>query len=579
MGQFQGFDVALVRELAAHLDSVAGSMVPMHRQLTQLLRSAADDMAPQPVSGSPELEPVMGTLALPTGPPLPLPTVSDPTDFPVELSPGSMSSAALSAGPMPASLDPRLHQTAADIRTRCDRLEQIGKATPLSALLDAGAQLDTLVDLNALPPPTADGAEVATWWAGLTPAQRDQYLYLKPDVLQTLKGLPADVLERAVHLAYFKVQPYKTNSNETKGSVKLSLGIFDLGEGFAFRTELMSDGTYRVTMINNAQAGVKIGEEADDVKLTLSGTVKLEIGDTWVFRSKADADRLQDDIHQAFLLRQQEMAPDMNPMGVATAELEKVLDRIGEPQIRMGMLGTEGNFELKAGRFTNGLKLDSTVSTITSTVDPLRPTVTTSYDFKVENTGAFGTAGKFEGVHVTGGVVQVTRDKNNPDPDTNILSVRVIQSVEDKLGAGFEADGKAASASAKAAATHTHVVTLNVPIGNSAPDQAAAREWLAGPQGDAPALASPLGTPAVPAAPPPPDADAFTRMAHERGQVSDIQYAGSTADLKLGGKLKLGGVKFGFEAAAGNKEEHVTGRRYLSAPDPVTGERHFVPIP
>ncbi|NSC24695.1 hypothetical protein FM076_27480 [Streptomyces albus subsp. chlorinus] len=577
MGQFRGLDPARVRELAGQLDSAAGAMVPLHRRLAQLLQAAAGDMNPKPVSSSPELEPVVRE-AVPAGVPLPLPTVTSSPSELAALFPWA--AGGLAKGPMPASLDPNLRQAAADMRTRCDRLEQIVKATPLSALLDGAAQLDTLVDLNAVPQPNAAEADVRKWWDGLTPAQRDQYLYLKPDVLQTLRGLPQDVVDQAKQLAYFKVVPYKTSGEETKGSVKLTLGFFEIGEGFAFRTEQMSDGTYRVTMINNAQAGVKLKEGDDDTKLTLSGQVKLEVGDTWVFKDKAAADRLQQDIHQAFLLRQQEMAPDMNPMGVATMELDKILDRIGEPAIKMGKLGTEAQFELGLGSFTNGVKFNSDVSTITSTVDPKRPTVTTSYDFTVENTGALAQGkGKFEGTAVTAGSVQVTRDKNNPDPNTNIVSINVIQSVEDKLGLAFDEDAKVVSGSYKKGGTSTHVVSLNVPIGASAQEQAAARQWLARPTGLAGPGGAALTTPMIPTGAPPPDADAFTRLAHSRGRVTDVQYAGTTTDLKLGATLKLEGITFGFEAAGGNKEEHVTGQRYLGAPDPQTGERRFVPLP
>ncbi|MGP3985943.1 hypothetical protein [Streptomyces sp. 3N207] len=573
MGQFQGLDPAGVRELAGHLDTVAGSMVPMHRQLTQILQAAANDVAPQRVSTSPELDPVLTTLQLPGGAPLPLPQTSSVTDFPVELFPHSMSAGALAAGPMPGSVDPFLRQTAADIRTRCDRLEQVAQAAPLGAQLDAGALLDSMVDLNATPKPNAGEDAIAKWWAGLTPAQREQYLYLKPEVLETLKGLPPEVQQQAASLAYFKVVPYKTSSEESTGGVKLSLGIFEIGQGFAFRTEQMSDGTYRVTMINNGQAGVKVDNGG---ALTLSGAVKLEIGDTWVFRDKAEADRLQQDIHQVFMLRQQEMAPDMNPMGVATMEIDKILKRIGEPQIKTGTLGTEGSLEIAGGNLTVNAKFAGNMSTITSTLPDKPHTVTESRDFVVEGTAAAGNGKKIESGTVLNGTIQVVRDKNNPDPNTNITAVRLIRTVEGKLNGSFggELDVKAAevSGSYKSGGTNANVVTVNVPIGAAPDEQAAARQWLQTPPGSA------LINPGVPAGPPPPDADLFTKLAHQRGQVSAVSYQGRATEVKAGAKVTIEGIPFGFEGTVGAKEDHVVGQQYLGAPDPKTGERRFVPI-
>ncbi|MGI5347885.1 hypothetical protein ACQEU8_06770 [Streptomyces sp. CA-250714] len=572
MGQFQGLDPAKVRELAGHLDTVAGSMVPMHRQLTQILQSAADDVAPQKVSTSPELDPVLMTLQMPGGAPLPLPRTSSVTDFPVELFPHSMSAGALAAGPMPGSIDPFLRQTAADIRTRCDRLEQVARAAPLGAQLDAGALLDSMVDLNAVPKRDAGEDAVAKWWAGLTPAQRQQYLYLKPEVLETLKGLPADVLEQAKSLAYYKVVPYKTSSHESAGSVKLQLGIFEIGQGFAFRTEQMSDGTYRVTMINNGQAGAKI--EAGD--LELSGAVKLEVGDTWVFKNKAEADRLQTDIHQAFMLRQQEMAPDMNPMGVATMELQKILGRIGQPHIRTASVGAEGSVEIGGGNVTPNIKMGDNISKITSTIPGLPPSVTESREFIVEGTFTKGEGVKTEFGTVFNGTIQVVRDKNNPDPNTNITAVRLIRTVEGKLNGQFggELDGKAAevSGSYKLGATGANVVTVNVPIGAASDEQAAARKWLQEPP------ASVLLNAGVPSGPPPPDADLFTKLAHSRGQVSAVTYQGSASEIKAGAKVTIEGIPFGFEGKVGTKDDRVIGQQYLGAPDPKTGQRQFVPI-
>ncbi|MDF4252504.1 hypothetical protein [Streptomyces sp. WMMB303] len=572
MGEFQGFDPARVRELAVHLDQVAGSMAPMHRRLNQILQAAAADVAPQSVSTSPELDPVLSTLQLPGGVPLPLPQVSAPTDFPVELLPPSMSAGALAAGPMPGSLDPFLRQTAADIRARCDRLEQVVRAAPSTAALDAGKLLNALVDLDATPKPDAGEEAVAKWWAGLTPAQREQYLYLKPEVLETLKGLPPDVLQQARQLAYFKVVPYRTSSQESAGSTKLTIGIFELGEGFAFRTEQMNDGTYRVTMIDNGQAGVKVKGEG----LSLSTGVKFEYGDTWVFKSKAEADKLQDDIREAFLLRMQEKTPDMNPMGFASLRLAEVLERLPEPRLKISTVGVETQTEIGSAPTTLGIKFSSNVSTINSTINERRPSVTESRDFIVEGTVTRGKGLKADTGMVLNGTIQVVRDKNNPDPDTNITAVRVIRTVEGKLNGSFggEIDGKVlgASGSYKTGRTRAQVVTVNVPIGAAPEEQAAAREWTRTP----PVAA--LANPGVPAGPPAPDADLFTRLAHRRGQVSAVSYEGNASELKVGGKVTIEGIPFGFEATAGNKEDHVIGRQYLGAPDPKTGERTFVPI-
>ncbi|WP_369206686.1 hypothetical protein [Streptomyces sp. PU-14G] len=572
MGQFRGFDVARVRELAGYLDSVAGSMAPMHRQMTQVLQAAAGELTPRKVSTSAELQPLLSTLSMPGGVPLPLPTASPVTDFPVELFPSSMSAKALAAGPPPGSVDPFLRQTAADISTRCDRLEQVVKAAPASVSLDAGELLNGFADLRAIPPHNTDQAAVATWWAGLTQGQRAQYLYLKPEALEALTGLPEDVTRTAQQLAYFKVVPYKTSSHETTAGAKLTIAFFELGEGFGFRTEQMSDGTYRVTMIDNLRAGYKpdLGDGID-----IGAAAKLELGDTWVFKDKAAADRLQQDINRAYLLRLQ-LKHGQGGMGgtyFALRELDEVLARIGQPKLEVVTASVESNAELGVGLTTPGIKFDGTYSKITSTIDPERPTVTESRDFKVEGTATHGKVVKAETGTVIGGTIQVVRDKNNPDPNTNITAVRLIRTVEGKLGFSAGADAGVVSGTYKDAGTSAHVVTLNVPVNSTPQEQAAARTWLKTPP------TSMLTAPVVPSDPPPPDGDVFSRLAHDRGQVSAVSYKGSAQELKLGGTFKIEGIPIGLEASGADKEDHVVRQQYLGAPDPATGKRRFVPLP
>ncbi|MBO8191541.1 hypothetical protein ITI46_07525 [Streptomyces oryzae] len=571
MGGFQGFDPARVRELAGHLDSVAGSMVPMHRQLSQILESAAADMAPQKASTSPELQPLVDNPGVPVatgGIP-----ISSVYGIPTGYLPGPRTQGeALAGGPLPGSVDPFLRQTAADIRARCDRLEQVRKAAPASVTLDAAALLAVEpVDLNAVPKPNAGEQAIAKWWAGLTPAQREQYLYLKPESLETLKGLPADVLQRATQLAYFKVVPYKTSSQESSGGTKLSLGIFEIGEGFALRKEQMSDGTYRVTLIANDQAGLK----TDKKGVSIGGTVKWEVGDTWVFKSKSEADQLQKDLDEAFMLHTEQ---NRNLAGAVWAKLRlpTVLERIGQPKIKVTTAGVEVNASIGAGNLTPGIKFGGNLSTITSTMDPQRPSVTQSRDFTVEPSLVRGKIVKAEFGAVVNGTIQVVRDKNNPDPNTNITTVRLIQTVEGKLGGAFggELGGEKAGASGtyKEGRTNTHVVTVNVPIGANPEEQAAARKWL-----NAPPPAA-LASPVVPSRAPAPDADLFARLAHNRGQVSAVSYKGKASELKLGARFTVEGIPFGFEATAGGKSDRVVDQQYLGAPDPVTGKRNFVPL-
>ncbi|MDI6409782.1 MULTISPECIES: hypothetical protein [Streptomyces] len=577
MGGFQGFDPARVRDLAGHLESVAGSVVPMHSQLSQLLQDAAADVAPQQVTRSPELQPVVDR------PGVPMATGAIPISrvygIPTGYLPGPRTQGeALAGGPLPGSVDPFLRQTAADIRSRCDRLEQVRKAAPPSVELDAGALFGTEpVDLNGVPKPTDGPEKTAAWWAGLTPAQREQYLYLKPEALETLKGLPPDVLRQATRLAYFKVVPYKIASNESGGSTKFTLGIVELGDGFAFRTEQISDGSYRVTLISNGQAGLN----ADGAPV--SAAFKYEFGDTWVFRNKAEADKLRADLKRALALRQQMLHPPSDGSrgggGVAmyaAIEYGKLMERLPDPQLKVKTAGGEVSGAIGVGSVTPGIKFGANFSTITSTIDPGRPSVTQSRDFTVEPSLTRGNVVKGDFGTVVNGTIQVVRDKNNPDPNTNITTVRLIQTVENKLGGTFggELGGKkvGVSGSYREGRSHTHVVTVNVPIGADPAEQAAARKWL-----NAPAPAS-LASPVIPDKPPAPDADLISRLAHNRGQVSAVSYRGKASELKLGGKFTVEGIPFGFEATAAEKGDHLVGQQYLGAPDPKTGRRAFVPL-
>ncbi|EPD91607.1 hypothetical protein ACH4LN_01650 [Streptomyces albus] len=570
MGGFQGFDPARVRDLAGHLESVAGSVVPMHSQLSQLLQDAAADVAPQQVTRSPELQPVVDR------PGVPMATGAIPISrvygIPTGYLPGPRTQGeALAGGPLPGSVDPFLRQTAADIRSRCDRLEQVRKAAPPSVELDAGALFGTEpVDLNGVPKPTDGPEKNAAWWAGLTPAQREQYLYLKPEALETLKGLPDDVRRQATRLAYFKVVPYKIASHESGGSTKFTLGIVELGDGFAFRTEQISDGSYRVTLISNGQAGLKAGTKA-------SAAFKYEFGDTWVFRNKAEADKLQADLKELLMWRMQ-MSHGMSDGAriYAARQYGKLMERLPDPRLKVKTAGGEVSGAIGVGSVTPGIKFGANFSTITSTIDPGRPSVTQSRDFTVEPSLTRGNVVKGDFGTVVNGTIQVVRDKNNPDPNTNITTVRLIQTVENKLGGTFggELGGKkvGVSGSYREGRSHTHVVTVNVPIGADPAEQAAARKWL-----NAPAPAS-LASPVIPDKPPAPDADLISRLAHDRGQVSAVSYRGKASELKLGGKFTVEGIPFGFEATAAEKGDHVVGQQYLGAPDPKTGRRAFVPL-
>lgn len=575
MGGFQGFDPARVRELAGHLDSVAGSIVPMHRQLSQILEAAVADMAPQQASTSPELQPLVDNPGVPmaTGG-IPIAKVYG---IPTGYLPGPRTQGeALAGGPLPGSVDPFLRQTAADIRARCDRLEQVRRAAPSSVKLDAGALLAAdLVDLNAVPKPNAGEQAIAKWWAGLKPAQREQYLYLRPEALQTLKGLPADVLQQATQLAYFKVVPYKTSSHESAGGTKLSIGIFEIGDGYALRTEQMNDGTYRVTMIDNEQVGAKAARP-DKKGISIGGTVRFELGDTWVFKNKAEAEKLRKDIDEAYFLHRQLNGTNLIGVIFAKARLPDVLKRIGEPKITTATVGVEVDGSIGVGNATPGIKFGGNLSRITSTLNPQRPSVTLSRDFVVEPSLTRGKVVKADFGAVVNGTIQVVRDKNNPDPNTNITTVRLIQTVEGKLGGTFggELGGAKAgvSGSYKEGRTNTHVVTVNVPIGANSEEQAAARKWLSAPPPAA------LAGPAIPTDPPAPDGDLFSRLAHDRGQVSAVSYRGKASELKLGGKFTIDGIPIGLEATAGKKSDRVVDQRYLGAPDPETGTRNFVPI-
>ncbi|MFF8285443.1 hypothetical protein ACF06W_22355 [Streptomyces albus] len=570
MGGFQGFDPARVRDLAGHLESVAGSVVPMHSQLSQLLQDAAADAAPQQVTRSPELQPVVDR------PGVPMATGAIPISrvygIPTGYLPGPRTQGeALAGGPLPGSVDPFLRQTAADIRSRCDRLEQVRKAAPPSVELDAGALFGTEpVDLNGVPKPTDGPEKTAAWWAGLTPAQREQYLYLKPEALETLKGLPDDVLRQATRLAYFKVVPYKIASHESGGSTKFTLGIVELGDGFAFRTEQISDGSYRVTLISNGQAGLKAGTKA-------SAAFKYEFGDTWVCRNKAEADKLQADLKELLMWRMQ-MSHGMSDGAriYAARQYGKLMERLPDPRLKVQTAGGEASGTIGVGSVTPGIKFSANFSTITSTIDPGRPSVTQSRDFTVEPSLTRGNVVKGDFGTVVNGTIQVVRDKNNPDPNTNITTVRLIQTVEGKLGGTFggELGGKkvGVSGSYREGRSHTHVVTVNVPIGADPAEQAAARTWLNAP------TRTVLTSPVIPDKPPAPDADLISRLAHDRGQVSAVSYRGKASELKLGGKFTVEGIPFGFEATAAEKGDRVVGQQYLGAPDPKTGRRAFVPL-
>lgn len=130
--------------------------------------------------------------------------------------------------------------------------------------------------------------EQATWWKGLSEAERIKLIETHPDRVYSLKGIPADDLARAKEgwLKDFRgVVPTYTVTHKVKG--EFDIKVFEAEVGAHAKVMRNLDGTYSVEFKVEGDVAAKFGLEG-------SGTLRYNFG------TEAEAQAFRDGFYKIF---------------------------------------------------------------------------------------------------------------------------------------------------------------------------------------------------------------------------------------------------------------------------------------
>nr|WP_104788671.1 hypothetical protein [Streptomyces sp. QL37]PPQ59443.1 hypothetical protein C5F59_24340 [Streptomyces sp. QL37] len=404
-----------------------------------------------------------------------------------------------------------------------------------------------------------------------------------------------------------------SNISDTAGG-KVKIGWFEWGEEYGFQqkvsqanTDVNEDGKVdendklvHMTFTDAASAGlsgstpgVKLGSlgKAD---IDIGGGIKITNGDTWVFKSEADAQRMRDDIEE---MKMWETSMKHSGgygggwySGMKWADKKEDIEKkIGDKKISYSTLGinlyADGGLSIKAGDDTRlGAKLGGKAKIspdVTITKDDVNGNESYTYTAKLEIEGKVGgTAGPLgttAGAKDTRtGALTVTRDQESG----KIVRIDMTQTVEktstsdkgevggDNGQKGKDKRGGKGSVTDSSGETGVEVRTNSVVFGKETDKiteakRSIAEEWLDGSGnntapfeymfGDHSLQEKPAGT------------DPFEQLMYQDGLSSTMRYNGESDAQEFGFEVSLG-MSLGFSISDEHKKETLTDARFLGAP-------------
>ncbi|MFF2327883.1 MULTISPECIES: hypothetical protein [unclassified Streptomyces] len=395
---------------------------------------------------------------------------------------------------------------------------------------------------------------------------------------------------------------------------KVKIGWFEWGNEYGFQqkvsqanTDVNGDGKVDendklvyMTFTDAASAGatastpgVKLGKlgKAD---VDVGGGVKITNGDTWVFKSEEDAQKMRDDIEE---MKMWETSTKYSGgygggwySGMKWADKKKdVEDKIGDKKISYSTIGlnayVDGGLSISAGDESElGAKLGGKAKfspEVTITKDDVNGNESYTYTAKLELEGKVsGSAGPLGGTAAAKdnrtGAITVTRDQKTG----KIVRIDMTQTVEggstsDKGEAkgdngkkdGDKRGGKV-SGTDSSGETGIQVQTNSIVFGKETDQatedkRAVAEQWLNGSGnntapfeymfGDHSLQQKPTGT------------DPFDQLMFQDGLSSTMNYLGQTDAQEFGFEVSLG-MSLGFSISDEHKKETLTDAQFLGAP-------------
>ncbi|XMN06741.1 hypothetical protein ACK8N7_12150 [Streptomyces griseobrunneus] len=401
--------------------------------------------------------------------------------------------------------------------------------------------------------------------------------------------------------------------SDTAGG-KVKIGWFEWGEEYGFQqkvsqanTDINGDGkvdgndkVVSMTFTDAASAGVtastpgvKLGKlgKAD---IDIGGGIKITNGDTWIFASEEEAQKMRDDIEE---MKMWETATKHGGgyggnwySGMKWAEKKEDIERkIGDKKISYSTVGlnayADGGLSIKGGDEDElGAKLGGKAKftpEVTITKDDVNGNESYTYTAKLElegklsgNTGPL--KGTLSGKQDRTGAITVTRDQKTG----KIVRIDMTQTVEsgstsgkvevggDNGESGADKRGGKGSASDSSGETGIEVVTNSVVFGKETDagteaERAVAEQWLDGSGNNTAPFEYLFGDRGMETRPT--GNDPFEQLMFEDGLSSTMRYHGETDAQEFGFEVSLG-MSLGFSISDEQKKETLTDARFLGAP-------------
>ncbi|NEA14825.1 hypothetical protein [Streptomyces halstedii] len=404
-----------------------------------------------------------------------------------------------------------------------------------------------------------------------------------------------------------------SNISDTAGG-KVKIGWFEWGEEYGFQqrvsqasTDVNGDGTVdendrlvHMTFTDAASAGVnastpgvKLGNlgKAD---IDIGGGIRITNGDTWVFTSEAEAERMRDDIEEmkmweTSMTHSGGYGGNWYAVTKWAGKTEDIERRIGDKKISYATIGldvyADGGLAVTAGDDTAlGAKLGGKAvfsPEVTVTKDDVNgnesATYTARLELEAEATGNAGPLGGTVGVtSVRTGSLTVTRDQKTG----TLVRIDMTQTVEDasvsgtvEIGGdngekGADKRGGKGGVTDSSGGTGIGIRTDTLVFGKETDQategrRAVAEQWLDG-SGDSTAPFAYMFGDRSPQQRPTGD-DPFEQLMFEEGLSSTMRYHGEADAQEFGFEVSLG-MSLGFSLSGEHKQETLTDARFLGAP-------------
>ncbi|POM25051.1 hypothetical protein BTM25_36930 [Actinomadura rubteroloni] len=414
----------------------------------------------------------------------------------------------------------------------------------------------------------------------------------------------------------FKPKTCERSASEQKYGGTIKIAIVKVGKEWSFLRQEMADGTVRLTVVPNGDTvGLEVGAGGKislgkNVKLgaeiTVAGSIKVGVGDTYVFKNGAEADKFQGDIKELATRDTaksvaENVIPGMNNP-ITGWVVDKVDDLTGRPHIKdpeittttisykesvegslglyLPQIGPKGdgsddwNLNINTG-LKGKVEYGEDVAVTQDNTDPSNPR--TSYF--VGMSGTLSGSGEVLGAGGEGELKWTGGERLVFDKDGKLIAVTFQTTFEKggrsngKIGGNYQ-DGKG-NGKDKDGAKTVETVTQTVPLDNDA-DRAAMARWLQENPTHMPLslLKYMGGDDDVVRTDPGPNASVFDRLLYQKGQVLKQTTENTNDSFEIGAEAKLGLV-LGAEYSQSSSTNRTTGAEYLGAPR--SGRREFVP--